>query len=73
MAQHAVQKCACSYTLTTKVSLPCQRGNYTAPKIGYMSCFVTVSATASAYTPAGFTFWHGHCGVVFMGAGDMAT
>ncbi len=42
-------------------------------KLGHILCFVTVSAAALAYTLAGLTNWHLRCGVVFMGAGDMAT
>ncbi len=42
-------------------------------KVGHILCFVTVSAAALACTLAGLTNWHDRCGVVFMGAGDMAS
>ena len=42
-------------------------------KLGHILCFVTVSAAALAYTLAGLTNRHLRCGVVFMGAGDMAS
>ena len=51
----------------------CQSEEYQLLKVGHILCFVTVSAAALAYTLAGLTNWHDRCGVVFMGAGDMAS